>query len=325
MTKKLSRWFLPSLLAILGILTLTTPVFAAIPQPTSLEIREVAAYENAREEGDQLYLVTYYIDFETLPDENADQLFIFRLREGEEVLSTAAAFPFHDQGYGLGLVAFYLSPDEAAAWDGDVSVQLIGNPLIEWDGNLPSTVFDNITWNTGTTAEVQGLIASKILYLATMFGQDWGVDLVGTVQGITSLTSAGASYFLVVVQNVGEIVPYVFGEYTFAPDYPEDSPADTDYATELETGISGTIFDLTPQARSLGMSRGSLTATVYYTAVVILLILLIYKKGLKKGMMLLAWPVVIAGAFFGVPLVVTILGGFFCLISTSWLIYKGVS
>jgi hypothetical protein len=58
--------------------------------------------------------------------------------------------------------------------------------------------------------------------------------------------------------------------------------------------------------------------------VVAFFVWLISKKGLKKGMMLLLWPVVIGGSFFGVPLVVTILGAFFCLLSTGWLFYKAV-
>ena len=34
---------------------------------------------------------------------------------------------------------------------------------------------------------------------------------------------------------------------------------------------------------------------------------------------------VIAGAFIGIPLIVTILGGFLCLISTVWVFYKGTT
>ena len=63
----------------------------------------------------------------------------------------------------------------------------------------------------------------------------------------------------------------------------------------------------------------------YYIFVIAFFVLLVSRRGLKKGMMMLLWPFVIAGAWFGVPIVVTILGGFVCLVSTSWLIYKGVT
>lgn len=321
---RFAKWFLSIPLAVLAILIFAIPVMASVPQPTDLEIREVAAYENYREDGDQLYLATYYITVNST--EGANQLFIFRLKDGNETIATAAAFPYHDNGYGFGVVAFYLSADDAPAWEGDISVQVIGNPLVDWDGDIPSVVFDDITWNTGTTEEVASLLSSGILYLATLLGQSWGVEMVTTVQGVTTLTSAGASYFLVVIPYSGEILPYIFGQYIFNPDYPiDEKPASDDYAENLVTWIKDTVFDLSPMAKSWGMSRGALTALIYYGFVIGLLMILMVKKGLKKGAMLIAWPFVVMGAFFGVPLIVTIMAGFFCLISTVWVFYKGTT
>lgn len=324
MIKKLSRWFLPSLLVVLGILALASPVFASIPQPTALEIDEITAFENVREDGDQLYLVKYYIAINSTYD--AEDLFIFRLLdEDDDELSSRLPYPYSNNGYGYGVVAFYLDGDDAPTWQSGVSVQIIGNPLADWDGDPLTASSSIITWNTGTIPEMQEDCSAEILGLATDLEQSWDVALTTVSQGVTFLSDTGAAYFLRVVPYLNEVAPYVLGQYTFTPDYPEDSPADTDYATELEEGIFDTIFDLRPMARSLGISRGALTAAIYYGFVVALFVLLISKAGLKKGMMLLAWPVVIAGAFFGIPLIVTILGGFFCLISTSWLIYKGVT
>ncbi|MBV6343787.1 hypothetical protein, partial [Candidatus Magnetobacterium casense] len=236
---KALRYLSPVLLAVLLSLSLAVPVAAAVEQPTDLELREVAAYQNYNEDGAQLYLVTYYITINAT--QNADQLFIFRLKDEDTVIATAAAFPYKDQGYGLGVVAFYVPADDAPTWEGNISVQLIGNPLVDWDGAIPSTVFDDITWNTGTAAEVSEMVSSKILYLATLLGQEWDVDMVTTVQGVTTLTSAGASYFLVVVPYAGDVVPYVFGQYIFTPDYPiDEKPPGDDYADWLENSIEGT-------------------------------------------------------------------------------------
>ena len=111
MNKKL-RWFLPVLIALLGILAIATPALASIPQPTILEIQEIAAYENAREEGDQLYIVKYYIAINSTY--NADDLFIFRLLdEDDDEIAHTTPYPFNNYGYGLGMVAFYLDADEA--------------------------------------------------------------------------------------------------------------------------------------------------------------------------------------------------------------------
>ena len=324
MTKKLTRWFLPIIVAILGILALASPVLASVPQPTVLEIQGIAAYQNAREAGDQLYLIMYEITGNYT--QNADQLFIFRLRDNDEVLAIATPFPYHDRGYGLGVVAFYFSPDNAPTWAGNVSVQVIGNPLTDWDGALPGTTLGDITWNTGTTADIQNRIAAKIVYLATILGQDWGVELVGSIQGVVSLTSAGASYFQMVVPYVADIIPSVFGQYIFTPDYPiDEKPAPDSYANDILNAVSGTAFDLRAAAREWGISRGALATTLWYTFVIGFFIFLIQKRKLSRGAVLLLWPFVIAGAFFGVPLVVTIMAALFSLFSTVWVFYKGTT
>lgn len=324
MTKELTRWVLPIIVAILGILALVGPVAASVPQPTVLEIQSITAYQNAREEGDQLYLIMYEITGNYT--QNADQLFIFRLRDNDEVLATATPFPYHDRGYGLGVVAFYLSPDDAPTWEGNVSVQVIGNPLADWDGSLPGTTLDDITWNTGTTADIQNLIAAKIIYLATILGQDWDAELVGSAQGMVSLTSAGASYFLMGVPYATDMVPFVFGQYIFTPDYPiDEKPASDSYADDLIDAVKGTVFDLRSTAREWGISRGALATALWYTFVVGFFIFLIQKRRLNRGTVLLFWPFVIAGAFFGVPLMVTVMASFFSLISTVWVFYKGTT
>lgn len=321
---RFARWFLASLIALLGILSFATPVAASVPQPTTFEIQGIVAYQNTKENEDQLFLVTYEITGNYT--QNADQLFIFRLKENTEVVSATAPFPYHDKGYGLGVVAFYFSPSDAPTWEGNISIQIIGNPLVDWDGAIPSTSFDYIDWNTGTIKEVQALVAGKILYLATLLGQDWDVELIGTTQGVTSLTSAGASYFLVVVPYAGDIVPVVFGQYTFTPDYPVDEkPAPNSYAEWLKESVEGTVFDVGPIERARGWTEGSLGTAIYYGFIIALFVLLISKGKLNKGTMLLFWPFVVAGAFFGVPLQVTIIAGFLCLISTVWVFYKGTT
>lgn len=329
---KLTRWFLSIFLAVLGITVFITPSLAAISQPTTLEVQKIEAYENAREDGDQLYVVTYYIGVDsTDPATNttydADDLFIFRLLdEDDDSIEVTTPYSFSNLGFGLGVVAFYLDADEAPAWESNLSVQIIGNPFAPWDGEPPETSSDLITWHTGTTSEIQQLVSVKIMSLASQLEQSWDVAMTTTTQGVTILSDTGASYFLRVVPYLATVAPYVLGQYTFEPDYPiDEKPPSDDYADSLEEGISGTIFDLSGPARSMGVSRGSLTATIYYTFVVLFFVLLISKKGLKKGMMLLLWPFVVGGAFFGVPLVVTIVGGFLCLVSTSWLVYKGVT
>jgi len=326
---KCSRYVLRATIAITLFLLLcisTMPVLAAVAQPTALEIQMVQAYQNTREENDQLYLVTYFVDFTELPDENTDELFIFRLLDADNnEVTSAKPFPFYNSGYGLGIVAFYLEPDEVPTWGGSLSVQIIGNPLIDWTGDPPVTTTGSMTWNTDTTEDIQRLVSAKIIYLATRLEQSWGVEMTAVSGGMTILSDTGASYFLRVVPHLTDVAPYVLGQYTFPPEYPEDKPSEDTYAEQLVNAISGTIFDLSGPARSLGISRGALTAAIYYPFVVAFFILLSWKHKLNKGTTMLAWPFVIVGAFIGVPLIVTILGAFLCLLSTVWVFYKGTA
>lgn len=320
-------WFLPVVVVVLAFMAFTASVGAQVAQPTSLRIDEITAYQNVREDGDQLYLVVYYIAQNTTY--GADQLYIFRLLDaGGAEISRTTCYPYNDNGFGLGVVAFYVDADDAPTWGSNVRVRISGNPLADWDGATPSTQSSLITWNTGTTQEMNTQVSVKIMQLATRLELTWGVAMTETTQGVTVLSSTGAAYFLRVVPYLSEVAPYVLGQYTFLPDYPEQKPElgqpyGTDFADQMEQSILGTIFDLTGPARSLGMSRGALTAALYYIFVTIFFILLIHKLGLRKGMMLLLWPFVIAGAFIGVPLIVTIVGAFLCLGATVWVIYKG--
>lgn len=321
---RLIRRLLPVLGSILIVLIAACPVVAAEPQPDSMVIREIVAYQNANESGDQLYIVTYEITGNYT--QNADQMFIFRIREGTTELDHTTPFPFYNQGYGSGIVAFYFEPAEVPTWEGDISVEIIGNPLIDWEGTIPSTALDYITWNTGTIDETHDLIGATILYLATILGQEWGIELVTTIQGITSLTSAGASYFQVVIPFALDMVPAVFGSYTFTPDFPIDpKPPSNSYADDLLDGVAGTVFDVRPAAREWGMSSGALSAFIWYAFFIGLFILLMQRQRLNRGTILVFWPIVVAGMHFGVPLTVTIIAAFFCLISTVWVFYKGVT
>ena len=324
-TKTFIRWLLPTLIVLVATLTLITPVAASYEQPTTLEIQEVTAYENYHEEDAQLYIVTYYISSNYTID--ADELFLFQLLDDEgDAVATKAPYPFHNDGYGLGVVAFYLDAGDAPTWGGKASVKLVGNPMVEWDGSIPNTTTDVITWNTGTNEEIERLVSSKVLALATNLEESWDVDMVTTNNGVTTLTDNGSTYFINVIPYLQAESPAVFGQYVFPPDYPiDEKPASDSYADWLTESIDDTVFDISPMARSWGISRGALTAVIYYGFVILLLVMFAAKRGLKKGLIIFFDVAVIIGAFIGVPLIVTVMWGFLCLITTSWVIYKGAT
>lgn len=306
-------------------LILVAPVMADEEQPTTLEIQEIEAFENTREDGDQLYIAQYYIAQNS--SYNARQLYIFRLfDEDDNELTHTTAYPYTNDGFGMGVVAFYVDADEAPTWASGVYVKVVGNPLISWNGSAPSTSSSIITWNTGDQSETQIAASGYILELAGELTIYWGVEMTTTVQGVTVLTDIGAVYFTNTVPYLAEVAPYCLGQYTFTPDYPiDEKPATDDYATWLEASVEDTVFDLGPVARAHGWNANTMRTGFYYAFIIALFVLLITKGKLNKGTMLLFWPFVVAGAFFGVPLAVTIIAGFLTLISTVWIFYKGTT
>ena len=218
------------------------PVLASIASPDTFQIQDVQVYENCCEAGDQTWLITYYIHYGTEPDESAEELFILRLLDsgGSEITSTKP-YAFYNDGYDLGVMAFYLDADEAPAFEADLTVQLTGDPLADWTGDVPVTTTDGITWTTGETAEIREIISTRIIWLATELEQAWITEMITTTQGTTILSDTGAAYFLRVVPYLSTIAPYALGQYTFTPDFPDEDVTDNDYADELESGIDGTL------------------------------------------------------------------------------------
>ena len=305
-----------------------TPVLA-IADPDSMTVDEVYVYRNCRETGDQLYLVTYNITYGSPPSESVTEAFLCRLLDGSTELRSVAPFTYHENGYGMGVVAIYFSADDAPAWEGSYTMELIGNPALSWPGDPPSdteTSFD--LWQNNALAITHVVLSARIISLAEDLETAWSVDMAyqNTETGEYVLTVYGEAYFSGVVPYLTDVAPFIF-DTTIPPVVvePEIEDPDTsaDYADSLEAGIIDTLFDLTPVADRFGVERGPFTAILYYGAGVFGLLTLSVKMKSQKPLMLFSIPLVILGAFIGVPLVATILAAFAAIFFIAWtLFYK---
>ena len=321
------------MIAVLATFMFITPVLA-IEQPDDLSLEGVWVYRNCREEDDQLYLVLELIDYSVSgePSYGADETYMVRLRDGDDTLKYTYPVSYHNNGYDMGVVAIYFGPgDDAPDWEGLYTMQLLGNPFQDWPGGVPSdstSTFD--LWQDNEIAITQSVVESRIIWLANELESDWGVDMVTqSDEGEDVLTSYAAAYFVNVVPYMWDIAPGVFSssEYmpseTVQPDIPSET-AGTDYADALENLILDTPLDLTPLADIFGVSRGGLTAFLYYGAVAAGMIIIARRLGTYKPVMLLSIVPVIVGAFIGVPFIVTALVALMALGMTGWaLFYKG--
>lgn len=329
MIKKLTRWLFPSFVAILLALLIVTPVLAIEP-PSSLSIDGVWVYRNCREAGDQLYLVSYNISYGTNPTEDASEAYLVRLMDGATELKATRPYAYYNDGYGEGVASIYFDAVDAPTWIGNYTMLLVGNPFLSWNGTVPEAELNGFNiWQDNDIAITRVVLSGRIATLATDLETAWGQDMVNLSDtGQQVLTNYGLAYFINVVPYLSGIAPYVFaddqgrGSGVVRPEIP-DEVVDTTYADSLVSDIIGTPFDLTAMATSFGTSRGAMTAILYYGILAVIVIILARKLGTIKPMMLLSIPLVILGAFIGVPLIVTILAGLAALAYISWtLFYK---
>ena len=332
MKRKVTRWLLPLLVAVFATFALVTPVLA-IADPESISIDAVYVYRNCREEGDQLYLVSYTIAYNVTPPETAYEAYMCRFMSGGDAIKASSIYAYYNKGYGEGVVAFYFAAGDAPEWAGDYEIVLMGNPFLEWDADAPQDSMESADfaiWQDNPMATTKHVVSSRIFSMAEDLETAWGLDMVLEVtdEGKFVLTTYGIAYFSGVVPYLSEIAPYLYASgqmpsEIIAPDIPGITD-NTGYADYLESIIGGTIFDLTPVADIFGVSRGALSAVLYYGMLVIFVVLAGRRIGSYKPIMLFSLPLVILGAFVGVPLIVTILVGFLALGFTAYaLFYKG--
>jgi hypothetical protein len=329
---KLTRWFLPSLLAIVATFALLTPVLAAISPPDDISIDAVYVYGNCRQEGDQLYLVQYTITYSSSPGVDSAEAFICRLMDGTSTLQSTYPVAYHDDGYGEGVIALYFTAADAPTWEGSYTMELLGNPFEDWSGGIPedtmlSTAFN--LWQDSDITATKSLVAARIITMAFELDSSWGVDMVTTSDaGRNVLTSYAAGYFINVVPYISDIAPTVFAEgegmpsETISPDIPS-ATSGTGYLDYLKHVTDGTPLDFTDLAADWGMSRGAVTAVFYYGILAICMILIARKLGSYKPVMAFSIPLVILGAFISGEPMVTILAGFMAIGMVAYIfLYK---
>lgn len=315
---KLLKLFLILAVAVLPTLLFTAPVLAIDSPDGDFAINAVYAYQNCVQDGDQLYIVDYTIEYTSNPTEDATEAFKINLLDGTDILHYRYPYVYdgyNDDGYSRGVTSFYLSPDEALTWEDIYTMQLIGNPSLSWSGDIPEVSVSSFDErNSDTTTTIQGLISDRVIALAEVLDRDWdaSVSLLQTLSEGTFLSAYGVEYFGRVMGSISLLAPYALADVTFYPDMFEYD-FDQDYSDQLESDISGTPFDLTDLATEFGTSRGTITGILYYLVVLFLGVLLVHHMGTYKPVILLLAPLVIMGAFVGVPLVVTIIIAFICL------------
>jgi len=257
-------------------------VKAAEPQPTTRIINSIDAYNNAINDNDQLHIVSFEIAT-TSSNYTATESYILRFYSDGVEIATTTPYSYYNEGRTQGVAAFFFDADDAdlPVWTSDnLSIKLLGNPAIDWDGDIPNTEQDMWnSWNSNT------LIGAKVRTLALVLEDIWSIDLIEPVNGINKLTSYGETYFESAIPNLRKMAPSLFTSIVTQPSFPTDNHSSTHGDETMDRWlISGNgTFDVSGLATSFGTSRNWIMSGLWVIASLVMLILTTYGIGRTKG------------------------------------------
>jgi len=330
---KLTRLFSILTIAILGLLLIVSPALAAIASPDDLEINSVYAYQHCLENNDQLYLVNYFVDYDIdddpltddNPDENITEAFLCRFMDGVDELKAVAPYTFYDEGYDKGIIAIYFSASDPnlPVWEGVYTIELTGNPTLDWGGDPPSTslgVFDLWSSSTGIS-ETQNELTARILYVADQLESSWGVNMIDSTGTGSYLSDYGEAYFTNAISDIRAMAPKAFAGGTISPEWEEKETPFT-YAEERVDSVDGTPMDLQPLADWWDISRMWTSSLLFILGSILLLYAVLSPTGNYRPLVLLSTPLVVAGGYLGLfPMLLTVLLGFFAFAISVFILF----
>ena len=173
----------------------------AVATPSTLEIVSATAYYDVPDSGNSsvTVLVQYHIDYaDALPPQSIDQLLAIKLDGPSEALVASQPFPYRRQGFGYGVVGFFLPHPSGLTSSSALRVSLFYFPGYISSSDTQDTA---VTWRPAGEFS-QGVI-DNLRRLETSYEGE--VDLLDDAD---NLTAAGAIY-------ARNSIPYLA---TLAPD-----------------------------------------------------------------------------------------------------------
>lgn len=258
-------WQKVSYIIISLVLALWPVAVLAIALPTSYSIDSIEAYRHVVEQNDQLYVIKYEINYAVLPTESAQESWLVRLMDGANELGVTSPFAYHTNGYGKGIATIYFSANSTPAWAGAYSVRLEGNPLLVWAGGVPPSTSSAIfaKWSTSTSiSSTSTELRLRILYLANELTTSWSTNLTELSNGVTVLSASGEYYFESLFPVLRTVCPQLFGSVSVNP-IKDVRTQNLSAANANDSQLIGTIFDFTPLANALHLSREWTTGIIW--------------------------------------------------------------
>jgi hypothetical protein len=313
--------------SVITCLAIALPCFSIANPDGGPTIDDVYAFRNVIDSGDMLFIVDESTDYTVLPAESATEAFIVKLidTDGTTQLGSATIYNFHDKGWGESIIALYFSAASVTAktmgWLDAFTVRLDGNPVLTWPGAPPSDTATITNWSSNiNTSLVQNELAILILGLADSLNVDWSyvgtsLTLIQSTSDGNKLSAVGQAYFQGVLPGIQSIAPNAFSVSVTSPTIHKRTYG-SGGATGLAGQLTGTPYDLTPVATSLGLTLGWLNSIIVLIIVVVIDYLMVRKQMSTKGIVMVDCFVFIMAAVMGVlPLMIVLGGATLCVLA----------
>jgi len=305
-----------------------TPIVRAIAPPDSMQIySNIHVYRHILELGDVIVVAKYNIDYDVPPtSESADEAFLFRLFDGNGTdLGSNILYPFHANGYGVGIITLYFSSDEAPTWDQTHILRLEGNPGLSWSpGSRPLINNGDFSWHTTSTlSATETLLTSRILTYAQELETEWIVDMIVATPSGNKLTSTGESYFTTIFPDLREVCPNLFEAAIYSPIY-EEEEYDQAYIGYLASYWDTTEYQAAFETLGdyIGISESFLKAFFWMGIMMLTAIGITYATHTPKPALLLMVPMIMAGNLIGMlSFVFTAMLTFVCILLMGYIFF----
>lgn len=208
-------------LSILLTMCFAVPVSASVAVPDTFTLSSAEVYRDCLETNDQLYIITGTVEYASNPTGyNVSDLVLVRIMNGATELKSSVPYAYYDSGFDYFVLGIYFSANDVSTlgmgWGAGTgySVQMMGNPTIDW-ASIPTVTMSTLQlWYDGTSFEdTQTRLAARIRVLARTAENNYDPTsfvFTESIAGVLKFTTYGEDYFTNTIPNLPLMCPDLF-------------------------------------------------------------------------------------------------------------------
>jgi len=280
---------------------------AGLVIPRSTSIRGIKIFRDISVTNDRLVLASYNIDYEVEPNEPAEHYYyLYFCDEGGSPLYYNRVI-----SYGWGFAALYLSPEHSFTWESlDYGVMVVSTMGDAEEGKSKATHSFTLGDYDTNLKNIKPFTDESIRYVEKYQG-------IGMLS-LEGLNDIGLDYCEKALPGFSNIYPY-----PYVPTYKERDYTQS-YSSELANRWDGTPYgsSINTLASYVGLSPMWFTSMGWLGLILVICVIIVAATRSAKPALLLSIPMLTAGALLGfLPLVVSILIGFGCILGIGYLFF----